>query len=818
MQINEFDTLRGRWHTLLTGNGNADPSDPDVASRIRELSAAAEGHWRSMAVSSDTANAPWRELDIGAASRHLTESFRRVSDMALAYRTQGSPLLGHEKLRADILYALEALHGGYYNESLPIRDNWWDWQIGTPLQIVDCITLMHDEMNEEQLASSLRAVEHFESKLVFSGANLVWVCTIAIVTGILAKDGRKVAEARDRLAPAFRRVERGDGFYKDGSFVQHQFYAYTGGYGLSLLLHISRLLYLLEGTSFDFAPGHKEEIRSWVFDSYGPLLYKGAMMDMVRGREIAREQMQDQQAGRLMLEAVVTLSANGTCPQTLEIKRAAKYWLAEDDRPNRYAGGSVFFIAAAKALMKDATIAPMAEPIGCVLYNGMDRVVHLRPGFGLGISMSSARIANYESIIGENFRGWYTGDGMTFLYNGDHGQFSGDYWPTVQAYRLPGTTVDTQVRADESGFGYQSGEHWAGGVGIGIGSSVDAADHTGGCGSKDAADRIGACASVDAADGGKSNRDGHPGASRHAFAAVGMSLQAWNSPLRARKSWFLLGDEIAAIGSGIACPEQHIGVGWDGERRRTETIVENRKLGAEGTNRFIVDDVEKPSGMNWTELMPGVSWAHLEGNEPGSGIGYYFPGGAMVHGLREERRDRWRSINIRNDSDREASNSFLSLWFDHGTSPEHADYAYVLLPGLTASETGKYAADPGIVVAANTEDVHAVRHAGLGVIGANFWTDSLRQVDIDGQLYMSSSRKAAVMTREIGGRLEISVADPTQVNTATIEIEINRAAVASEYADNGVEVLQLAPTIKLAIHTAGAQGASFQSVFALQGE
>ncbi|WP_461671179.1 polysaccharide lyase family 8 super-sandwich domain-containing protein, partial [Mycobacterium tuberculosis] len=185
-----------------------------------------------------------------------------------------------------------------------------------------------------------------------------------------------------------------------------------------------------------------------------------------------------------------------------------------------------------------------------------------------------------------------------------------------------------------------------------------------------------------------------------------MSLQAWNSPLRARKSWFLLGDEIAAIGNGIACPEQHIGVGWDGERRRTETIVENRKLGAEGTNRFIVDDVEKPSGMNWTELMPGVSWAHLEGNEPGSGIGYYFPGGAMVHGLREERRDRWRSINIRNDSDREASNSFLSLWFDHGTSPEHADYAYVLLPGLTASETGKYAADPGIVVAANTEDVH----------------------------------------------------------------------------------------------------------------
>lgn len=790
MQINEFDTLRGRWHTLLTGSGTSDPSDPDAASRIRELTAAAERRWRSMDVS-DKASAPWSELDIEAASRHLTESFRRVSEMALAYRTEGAPLFVHEKLRSDILHALEALHDGYYNEALPIRDNWWDWQIGTPLEIIDSITLMHDEMTGEQLAGSLRAVEHFESKLAFSGANLVWVCTIAIVTGILAKDGRKVAEARDRLAPAFRRVERGDGFYKDGSFVQHQFYAYTGGYGLSLLYHVSRLLYLLEGTSFDFAPEHKEEIRSWVFDSYGPLLYKGAMMDMVRGREVAREQMQDQQAGRLMIEAVVTMSANGTCPQTLELKRAAKYWLIEDDRPNRFAGSSVFFISAAKALLRDEALAPMAEPIGCVLYNGMDRVVHQRSCFGLGISMSSARIANYESIIGENFRGWYTGDGMTFVYNGDHGQFSGDYWPTVQAYRLPGTTVDTQARADESGFGYQSGEHWAGGAGIGSGG--DAA-------------------------GGESRPDGRPGIARHEFAAVGMALQAWNSPLRARKSWFLFGDEIAALGSGISCPEQHVGIGWDGKRRRTETIVENRKLGEEGANRFIVDDVEKPSGMDWSEQMTGVSWAHLAGSEPGYGIGYYFPGGATVNGLREERRDRWRSINIRNDSDREASNSFLSLWFDHGTSPERADYAYVLLPGLTASETGNYAADPGIVVAANTEDVHAVRHAGFGVMGANFWTDSLRQVDMDGQPYLSSSRKAAVMTREIGGRLEISVADPTQVNTDTIEIEINRAAVASEYADKGVEVLQLAPTIKLAIHTAGAQGASFKARFALQGE
>ncbi|MFQ8805082.1 MAG: polysaccharide lyase family 8 super-sandwich domain-containing protein [Alistipes indistinctus] len=45
----------------------------------------------------------------------------------------------------------------------------------------------------------------------------------------------------------------------------------------------------------------------------------------------------------------------------------------------------------------------------------MDRAVHKRPGFALGIAMSSNRIENYETINGENLCAWYTGDGMTYL-------------------------------------------------------------------------------------------------------------------------------------------------------------------------------------------------------------------------------------------------------------------------------------------------------------------------------------------------------------------------------------------------------------------
>ena len=54
-----------------------------------------------------------------------------------------------------------------------------------------------------------------------------------------------------------------------------------------------------------------------------------------------------------------------------------------------------------------------------------------RPGFGFGISMCSSRIYNYESINGENLHGWFTGDGMTYLYNSDLNQFAGLRLPEI---------------------------------------------------------------------------------------------------------------------------------------------------------------------------------------------------------------------------------------------------------------------------------------------------------------------------------------------------------------------------------------------------
>src|SRR5262249_52955105 len=98
-------------------------------------------------------------------------------------------------------------------------------------------------------------------------------------------------------------------------------------------------------------------------------------------------------------------------------------------------------------------------------FASMDRVVALRPGFGFGLSMSSTRIANYESINEENLHGWFTGDGMTYLYIGNADtQFTGDFWPTIDPYFLPGTTVETNPRANAAAAGKHTTQNWVGGA------------------------------------------------------------------------------------------------------------------------------------------------------------------------------------------------------------------------------------------------------------------------------------------------------------------------------------------------------------------
>ncbi|MFD2330941.1 polysaccharide lyase family 8 super-sandwich domain-containing protein [Cohnella sp. GCM10020058] len=527
-----FDAMRTKWFDFLTGGTGYDTQDPDIAFKLNAVS---QTSWASMDKSSGRTFL-WSDMASTTNSSQITNAYGRLRGMALAYRTYGSSVYGDQALKADIVGALDWMYANRYNENKAEYDNWWDWEIGTPLQLNDIVTLMYDDLTSTQIQNYTNAVGHFSPdptrvnkpfQFVSTGANRAWMCMVVGLRAVLIKSNTDLTAASDALDPLFDYVTSGDGFYEDGSFIQHNIYAYNGSYGASLLQQLVNVLYLLDGSDWEPTSSGLANVYQWVYDSYEPFIYKGAMMDMTRGRSISRNYETDHSVGQGIIASLVRLSQAAPTADAQRLKAMVKYWIQSDTTLNFFRSVDLSVAVQAKAIMADSGVVPRGELTGAKVFAGMDQAVTQRPGYAFGVSMSSSRIGTYEYTNNENLKGWYTGAGMTYLYNDDLQQYS-SFWPTVNKYRLPGTTVDTRTRTDGEGGGYLSSKAWAGGSEL-LGQ----------------------------------------------YAAAGMDYQDYGTTLTAKKSWFMFDDEIVALGAGINST--------DG--RTIETTVENRMLNVARTTQ-----------------------------------------------------------------------------------------------------------------------------------------------------------------------------------------------------------------------------------------
>ncbi|QLD12808.1 polysaccharide lyase family 8 super-sandwich domain-containing protein [Microbacterium oleivorans] len=738
----EMEALREKYATMLAGGSTFDASDVDIAARITGITASGQQYWNSMKKNPDR-NRLWDDSPFGNDSASTTRTYQHLREMALAYATPGSVLHGNAQLKTDLIAALDWMNSNVYYDGATMYQNWWHWQIGAPLALNDIVALIHDDLTSTQVSTYMAAISYAQPTVAMTGANRLWESQVIAISGINAQDATRVAAGRDGLSALFPHVTAGDGFYADGSFVQHNYYAYNGGYGASLLSGIADLMYLLDGSPWDVTDPNSANVFAWVYDAYEPFIYKGNLMDMVRGREVSRFGVQDDDAAVPVLASIIRLADVAPAADASAFSSMVKAWLSTDADKTFLSKVPVDLVVSAKEILGDASVPARAELVTNRQFTGMDRTVHLRPGFGFGISMASSRIGGYEAINSENAKGWHTGDGMTYLYNNDLSQFNDDFWPTVDSYRLPGTTV---LKSTTRPANSRTDRSWVGGASI--------------------LDRYG---------------------------VTGMDLHPVGRSLEAKKSWFMFDDEIVALGAGITSTD---GIG-------TETIVENRKLNAAGDNALTVDGSAKPSTLGWTETVAGVSTVHLAGSVAGSDIGYYFPGGATVNGLREQRVGNWKQLNSSSEwaDTTPITRNFLSLAVDQGTNPSNAAYSYVLLPDKTSAQVTAYAAAPGITILENSASVQAVRENALNVTGINFWKDESTSAG-----GVTSDSKASVMVSETADSIELSVADPTQKNVGHVYLSLDVAATGLISKDPEVTVLQYTPTVELKVDVNNAKG------------
>lgn len=753
-----YDDLRLKYKDMITGGTAYDVNDPVVLDKISSITSTAQSYWDSL-VKANNRTTLWTDLNGFQDDNHIREEYIRVLAMARAYATYGSNLYQNTSLKTDIISALDWLYANHFNETITKFGNWYNWEISVPEKLNTIIVLMYDDLSSNQITNHMNAIKHFKPNIWRTGSNRVWECTITVVRGIIIKSSSEINYGKESLSPVFDYVSSSDGFYLDGSFIQHEKYPYQGEYGRLLLNNILTVMEILSGSSFAITDPDSNNVFTWLKDSFAPLIYKGQLMSMVFGRTIAytgsySDSRNEHTIGHDVMRSILRASTFAPAQDKALFERMLKYWIANDTYRSFNLSVNLRELSIVNSIMNDTSIVAMDEPLYHKRYTASDRVVHSSNGYALGLSMYSKRIANYESINNENLRGWYTGAGTTYLYNNDLSQYSNDFWATVNPYRLPGTTVDTKVLADQEGANSTNGRNYVGGVDI---------------------------------------------LSR--YGITGMQFTDVVTGLEAKKSWFMFDDEIVALGSGITSTSG----------RTIETIIDNKKIN--GLNKLTVNGVLKSQSLGFNETMNGVNTLHIEGNTTfGSDIGYYFPTSTTIKGVREQRTGKWYDIYKNGVIDdfrtSNISRNYLTLWQEHGTNPTDATYSYVMLPNKSSNEVIAYKNNPNITILANTKDIQAVKENTLNIVAANFWQDATQTIDI-----ITSNRKASVMTVETSDGIEVSVSDPTQVSGSPTQIEIARSAGRVLSMDSGISVTQLYPTIKFTVNVTGSKGKTFNIKF-----
>jgi len=752
--MNQFDVMRQNGVNYLTGGSGYAPTNPRISFVFADLDKQAGAYWRSLFNSSGLI---WDDYPDNDNHGQTAACFKQISIMCMAYAQYGSRYFRDEKLRDDIIKALDWMNDNRYSVRLAQSGSgdWWFKEISCGLALGYILLFMGEYLTPRQIQKWVETIDAYnpngydftEPWGATTAVNRLDKCVIYLTLAICAKDEQMLKYAMDGMVGEFQfakgmytgTVKNGiydpmtlhDGFYEDGSYLQHVGVAHTCGYGTAFVETLPFLLNVLSGTKW-LLDLDIDIICEWVRNSYIPVIFRGGAMDFVKDREIARQHLQSHMMGHRIASAICGLAA--VLPNPDYFKAVVKGWIQGDSFCDFFSytheENQRLFVGATirmNQLVEDASIEPIYDFTMGRMFAVAARAVQFRPrengkpAYAFNVGMNSIRNKYYEAVRDEGCKHWYINEGMTCYYSGDDlAHYDAGYWATVDLYRLPGTTVDTKKRADNEANNLYSTADWAGGVQL-----LDK------------------------------------------YAAAGYQLSAYGVSLRAKKSWFMLDGKIVCLGTDIHST--------DG--RTIETIVESRKY------------------KKFCEVSQGKGWLHYAAASQG---GFYFPQNPELNILQEKRTGDWSALG--GSSSGVEENNFFTCWIDHGKNPQGAQYEYIFLPGATATETQQYAACPDITILENSVRAQAVKDAKAGITGVNFWADEIHTVG-----GVTCDKQASFMMLEGQGAATIAVSDPTWKNGGDITIEISKPFGGVVSKDDNITVVQTAPTLIFKVRTSGAE-------------
>lgn len=752
---------------------------------------------------------------LGSSDTNLTTTFTRLTEIALATRMPGAPadLLGNADLQLRVLDAFALVHQKYYgDQESGYFGNWFNWEIGQPTQITRAFVLLEDALNEyrPELLSTfvatmdayLRAGKDGDVDLgsrFHTGANLADITTNRIIQGALLGDDKRVAKAVSDQLTVYATVDPDnlvnnvtDGYYADGSFIQHDSVAYTGSYGKVLLQRSIQTIKILDDTAWSQADELVPVVHGWVARGFAPVIFEGWMMEIVKGRGVSRTTTGYVDA-LAVVEAAVDLASYETGDRATAMGGYVKY-LTEISRakvdPSSFV--SPVSVVAYTALLADDSVpaANLTPAVSTYAYNAMARNVHHRPGWTFALARCSSRISKYEYMGGENLRPWFAGDGAHQLYLAGQDQttaFGIAHQVCVSPYRLGGATAPVEERRTipqlYGGQWYENPDHP-----LEFTSSSESQNHY--------------------VYFPLSTNDHSGGATQGTYAASGHVLAddvAWRDKQAGElpadfvayknasgvRSWFMFDEEIVALAAGIT-DEMSTGA------KRSLTTTLDTRLAATGDDVTITGKLRSGAEVKTGEDQD-VAWLHWSNASNSTGVGYVMLDSSKVDVVNEERSGSQRDVRQANP-DTKITKQVFSLTRRHPAGRKES-LAWAIVPNATAAELPDWSTR--LKVLANTADVQAVEHRRLGITMINTFAEDGATVGVhrvDGP--------ASVIIRRDRGQTEVSVCDPTHKGERIVVELKGRELQVSEAADE-ITVEPVRGGTRLIVNTRGGQGRSF---------
>ncbi|WP_406885779.1 polysaccharide lyase 8 family protein [Staphylococcus aureus] len=644
VQTPDYEKLRNTWLDVNYGYDKYDENNPDMKKKFDATEKEAEKLLKEMKTESDRKYLWENSKDLDTKSADMTRTYRNIEKIAEAMKHKDTKLKTDEN-KKKVKDALDWLHENAYGkepdkkvkeltENFKITDsskkkalNWWDYEIGTPRALTNTLILLNGDISSDEKKKYTAPIKTFapdSDKILSSvgkpeqakGGNLVDISKVKLLESIIEEDKDMMKNSIDSFNKVFTYVQDSatdkerNGFYKDGSYIDHKDVPYTGAYGVVLLEGISQMMPMIKETPFNDKTQNNTTLKSWIDDGFLPLIYKGEMMDLSRGRAISRENETIHSASATVMKSLLRLSDAMDESTKAKYKQIVKTSVKSDSsyKQNDYLS-SYSDISKMKSLIEDSTISTNGLTQQLKIYNDMDRVTYHNKelDFAFGLSMTSKNVARYESINGENLKGWHTGAGMSYLYNSDVKHYRDNFWATADMTRLPGTTTLNDMPSTNT----KNDNYFVGGT------KFD-----------------------------------------EQHASIGMDFENQDKTLTAKKSYFILNDKIVFLGTGIKST---------GSSENPITTIENRKA---NEYKLYKDDIENTTSNDNTQETHSV---FLESSDTKKNIGYHFLDKPKISVKKETHIGKWKDIN-NSQSNTQKNDDYYEVTQTHNTSDSKYAY------------------------------------------------------------------------------------------------------------------------------------------------